>query len=159
MTGLRTLLVAMKVVDKAECEQFFQDIDKAENDVVNRDRLLDAIYSELETDLTLLGATAYEDRLQQDVPDTIYDFQQANIKFWMLTGDKFETAENIALSCKLIQPDYYVYKLKTKEDVSHFCSQKVVDKDKAFRKRGRKRALIIEANALAIIFADFVFKV
>jgi magnesium-transporting ATPase (P-type) len=24
----------------------------------------------------------------------------------MLTGDKLETAENIALSCKLIQPDF-----------------------------------------------------
>ena len=122
MTGLRTLLVAMKVVDKAECEKFFEEIEKAENDVLRRDRLLDAIYSNLETDLTLLGATAYEDRLQEDVPETISDFQSANIRFWMLTGDKFETAENIALSCKLIHPEFHVYKLKSKDDVSKFCS-------------------------------------
>lgn len=32
----------------------------------------------------------------------------AKIKVWMLTGDKMETAENIARSCKLIQPDFRV---------------------------------------------------
>jgi P-type E1-E2 ATPase len=40
--------------------------------------------------------------LQDEVPETINDLQQAGIKIWMLTGDKFETAENIAMSCKLI---------------------------------------------------------
>jgi phospholipid-transporting ATPase len=39
------------------------------------------------------------------VPETIFDLIRANIKVWMLTGDKLETAENIAKSCKLIQPD------------------------------------------------------
>jgi P-type E1-E2 ATPase len=43
------------------------------------------------------------DRLQEDVPETIRDLIRANIKVWMLTGDKMETAENIAKSCKLIQ--------------------------------------------------------
>jgi P-type E1-E2 ATPase len=36
----------------------------------------------------LIGATAVEDRLQDNVPDTIRDLIQANIKVWMLTGDK-----------------------------------------------------------------------
>jgi phospholipid-transporting ATPase len=31
---------------------------------------------------------------------------RANIKVWMLTGDKMETAENIAKSCKLIQDTF-----------------------------------------------------
>jgi magnesium-transporting ATPase (P-type) len=30
----------------------------------------------------------------------------------MLTGDKMETAENIAKSCRLIQPDFTVLRLK-----------------------------------------------
>ena len=72
--------------------------------------------------MTLLGATAVEDKLQKDVPETIYDLQQANIKIWMLTGDKFETAENIALSCNLMQPDFYVYKLQSKNDIANFCA-------------------------------------
>ena len=56
-------------------------------------------FSKLESNLTLLGATAVDDRLQDAVPEVISDLQDANIKVWMLTGDKFETAENIARSC------------------------------------------------------------
>jgi len=29
----------------------------------------------------------------------------------MLTGDKFETAENIGFSCRLIGPDFTIYKM------------------------------------------------
>lgn len=36
----------------------------------------------------LLGATAIEDKLQQDVPKTIANLIAANIKVWVLTGDK-----------------------------------------------------------------------
>ena len=64
--------------------------------------MLDSIYSSLEQNLLLLGATAVEDRLQTGVKETIQDLRRADIKVWMLTGDKFETAENIAASCKLI---------------------------------------------------------
>lgn len=56
----------------------------------------------LERDLYLLGATAVEDKLQPEVPETIADLLKAGIKVWMLTGDKLETAENIARSCRLI---------------------------------------------------------
>lgn len=34
----------------------------------------------IERDLTLLGATAIEDKLQDGVPDTIHTLQQAGIK-------------------------------------------------------------------------------
>lgn len=30
------------------------------------------------------------------------------MKIWMLTGDKMETAENIAKSCNLIQPHFQI---------------------------------------------------
>lgn len=36
----------------------------------------------------LLGATAIEDKLQQGVPETIAILTLANIKIWVLTGDK-----------------------------------------------------------------------
>lgn len=50
----------------------------------------------------MLGATGIEDRLQDYVPETIYSLKKAGIKFIMLTGDKLETADNIARSCKMI---------------------------------------------------------
>lgn len=45
--------------------------------------------------LLLLGATAIEDRLQAGVPETIATLMKADIKIWVLTGDKQETAINI----------------------------------------------------------------
>jgi len=50
------------------------------------------------------GATGIVDRLQEEVPETIEALQEAGIKVWVLTGDKQETAINIAFACKLIRP-------------------------------------------------------
>lgn len=49
---------------------------------------LQKIYRCFEKDLTLLGATAVEDCLQDDVADTISMLRRAGIKVWVLTGDK-----------------------------------------------------------------------
>lgn len=64
-----------------------------------RERLAELI----ERDLILVGVTAIEDKLQEGVPETIESLLQANIKIWMLTGDKQETAINVAKSCRLIR--------------------------------------------------------
>ena len=58
-----------------------------------------------EDGLSLLGATALEDLLQDDVFECINEFRAAKIKVWMLTGDKGETAHNIAISCGLIDQE------------------------------------------------------
>lgn len=58
----------------------------------NREDRIEAVANELEQNLTLLGATAIEDRLQDGVPETIADLKKAGIKIWVATGDKLETA-------------------------------------------------------------------
>ena len=63
--------------------------------------------------LYLLGATAIEDKLQDGVPDTIEILLKANIKVWVLTGDKIETALNIANSCKLINKNMRLFVLES----------------------------------------------
>jgi P-type E1-E2 ATPase len=50
----------------------------------------------------LVGSTAIEDRLQENVPEVIKFMITAGIKVWVLTGDKKETAENIGKSCQLL---------------------------------------------------------
>lgn len=57
----------------------------------------------LEEKLNLCGATAVEDKLQDEVQQVIHDLIKANVKVCMLTGDKLETAENIARSCSLFR--------------------------------------------------------
>jgi magnesium-transporting ATPase (P-type) len=59
---------------------------------------------EIESDLQLIGVTAIEDKLQDEVPQSIATMLDAGVKVWMITGDKQETAINIAISCKLF-PD------------------------------------------------------
>jgi phospholipid-translocating ATPase len=68
----------------------------------NREEKVDAVAEEIEKDLILIGATAIEDKLQDGVPDAIASLAQADIKIWVLTGDKLETAINIGYSCKLL---------------------------------------------------------
>lgn len=50
----------------------------------------------IEKDLILIGCTAIEDKLQEGVPSCIETLSKAGIKIWVLTGDKMETAINIA---------------------------------------------------------------
>ena len=53
-----------------------------------RDEKLAALYEEIEQNMTLIGATAIEDKLQDGVPETIANLALAGIKIWVLTGDK-----------------------------------------------------------------------
>lgn len=64
-----------------------------------------------------LGATGIEDRLQDSVPDTIAAFREAGIQIWVLTGDKQETAVNIACSCKLLDQKDIVFTINTESKV------------------------------------------
>ena len=56
----------------------------------------------VECELTLQGATAIEDKLQDGVPEILADLRLAGIKVWMLTGDKVGTAKNIATACHIL---------------------------------------------------------
>ena len=62
------------------------------------------LQTELEAELTLQGATAIEDQLQDGVPEVLADLRSCGIKVWMLTGDKVGTAKNIAAACNILPP-------------------------------------------------------
>lgn len=65
----------------------------------------------------LLGATGIEDRLQNGVPETIDALREAGMHVWMLTGDKQETAVNIARSANLITPQHRVMYINSRSEV------------------------------------------
>jgi magnesium-transporting ATPase (P-type) len=58
--------------------------------------------------IELLGATAIEDRLQDGVPECIANLVRAGLNIWVLTGDKEETAINIAIATNLLQPKEFM---------------------------------------------------
>jgi magnesium-transporting ATPase (P-type) len=60
--------MGMKVVSETEMQQFLAECQEAEKDLVHREAKLDEVYSKFEQQIVLVGATAVEDRLQDDVP-------------------------------------------------------------------------------------------
>uniref|UniRef100_A0AAR2J6F4 Phospholipid-transporting ATPase n=1 Tax=Pygocentrus nattereri TaxID=42514 RepID=A0AAR2J6F4_PYGNA len=103
--GLRTLCIAKKVLSKEEYAGWLRCHLEAETAIQGREELLFESALRLETDLHLLGATGIEDRLQDGVPETIAALRRAGLQIWVLTGDKQETAINIAYACKLLDPE------------------------------------------------------
>ncbi|XP_027445397.1 phospholipid-transporting ATPase IB-like isoform X6 [Zalophus californianus] len=100
--GLRTLCVAYADLTEEEYQQWLTQYEKASTVIQDRMRSLEECYDNIEKKFLLLGATAIEDRLQARVPETITTLLKANIRIWVLTGDKRETTINIAYSCKLL---------------------------------------------------------
>ena len=99
--GYRTLLVGMKVIrysEFVEWEQVFNEVNKEVGISDQGNKELEELVSLIERDLFLLGTTALEDKLQENVHECIEEFRRADIKVWMITGDKLETAENIGIS-------------------------------------------------------------
>ncbi|XP_066108790.1 phospholipid-transporting ATPase IK [Saccopteryx bilineata] len=105
---LRTLCLAYKKVDEDMYKGWCQRHQDANVLLQNRAQVLHGVYEEIEQNLQLLGVTAIEDRLQNGVPETIQCLKQGNIKVWVLTGDKQETAVNIGFACQLLSEDMLI---------------------------------------------------
>ncbi|NXK70268.1 AT8B3 ATPase, partial [Sylvietta virens] len=114
---LRTLCVASREVSEAEFRAWSRRHREAAGLLQDRAQQLDRLYEEMEQDLQLLGATAIEDKLQEGVPETIQLLKLGNIKVWVLTGDKQETAVNIGYACRLLTDDMEI--LEEKELMSN----------------------------------------
>jgi len=82
------------------------------------------------------------------VADTLVSLQAAGIKIWVLTGDKVETALNIALSCGHIPPDakkYFIIDCKNREEM--LLHLNALDREIIFG-IGQECALLIDGKSL-----------
>jgi phospholipid-translocating ATPase len=103
--GWRTLACAYRYMSEEEYVKVQGMINEAFSDIMNRKRRLADAYDEIESGLTLIGATAVEDKLQDQVAETLEFLREGGIKVWVLTGDKKETAVNISNSCRHFNTD------------------------------------------------------
>lgn len=103
--GLRTLLYAHRTLSNEEFATWRTAYVESSTSAHDRQTKIEETAEMIERDLELGGAIAIEDKLQDGVPETIDKLRRANIKLWMLTGDKRETAINIGHTCRLIK-DY-----------------------------------------------------
>ncbi|KAK0721666.1 hypothetical protein B0T26DRAFT_190368 [Lasiosphaeria miniovina] len=116
--GLRTLLFAQRFLSNQEYKFWKELYHDAETSLVDRQARIEAAAEIIEQSLELVGASAIEDKLQKGVPETIDRLRRANMKIWMLTGDRRETALNIANSARICQPGSDIFVLDvTKENL------------------------------------------
>jgi phospholipid-translocating ATPase len=100
--GLRTLVVAKKILTEEQYMDFETRYNAARMSVSDRVAHVAAVVESLEREMELLCVTGVEDRLQDRVRPTLELLRNAGIKIWMLTGDKLETATCIAKSSRLV---------------------------------------------------------
>ena len=74
---------------------------EVEESLVNDVDPIDLEAQSFEKDLNMIGITAVEDVLQDNIEKSLDEIKDAGIKVWMLTGDKDKTAKTIAKNCGL----------------------------------------------------------
>ncbi|XP_025054241.1 phospholipid-transporting ATPase IC isoform X1 [Alligator sinensis] len=162
---LRTLCLCYKDISYREYEAWNKKFTEASVATTNRDEALDQVYEEIEKNLILLGATAIEDKLQDGVPETISKLAKADIKIWVLTGDKKETAENIGFSCELLTEETTICygedvsallqtRLENQRNRAGSNTQSSQRTTEPFFQSGRNRALIITGSWLNEILLE-----
>ena len=89
MEGLRTLVIAQKSLKEQEYNEFWSEYQQLKvSSEKSKVRKILKLYDLYERNLDLVGVSGIEDKLQEGVPDTIYKLIEADIKIWVLTGDK-----------------------------------------------------------------------
>lgn len=65
--GLRTLVISQKAMRLNDFLEWERKYKEAQNNLNQRDELMDRVISELEVEMDLLGVTGVEDKLQDEV--------------------------------------------------------------------------------------------
>lgn len=155
--GLRVLLVAKRTLNPIEFSEWYTHNEECEMSTENRDQKVRESFGLLERSLTLIGATGIEDRLQENVPESISALLSAGIIIWVLTGDKTETAINIAFSAKLFNSSMEILKLQARSrDAAESCIKCYLDEieKQLIQSDGmnlKNRALVVDGKTLTFI--------
>lgn len=164
--GLRTLLYAYRHVPEEDYTQWKSSYHEATTSLVGRQERIEAAAELIEQDFELAGATAIEDKLQQGVPETIDKLRRANIKVWMLTGDKRETAINIAHSARICKPFSEIYILDvTDGNLQEKIASTLVEVGRGMIMHpvvvidGQTLGVVEDDESLKVLFFDLVARV
>jgi len=150
--GLRTLCYSFKYIDENEYNFWSKDFDDIKYKCINNKSLnykLDLLIEKIEGNSILLGVSALEDKLQDRVKNDIEDFIEAGINFWMITGDKMDTAETIGYSCGIISEDSDVYKIKNNKNIEAIIKRMEIIKSE-IKKANEELAQITEQYNLKL---------
>ena len=114
LKGLRVLWIGFKEITEEDYQKWqnnYRDKIKNIQEEEERYQFQKKEWANLERGLVILGCTAVEDKLADEVPESIAEIQKASINFWILTGDNLATAKNIGIMCRLLTSDMELYEL------------------------------------------------
>ncbi|KAF1400021.1 Phospholipid-transporting ATPase IG, partial [Spheniscus humboldti] len=114
MDGYRTLCVAFRELTQKEYDKIDRQLNEAKMALQDREEKMAKVFEDTEADMHLIGATAVEDRLQEQSAETIEALHAAGMKVWVLTGDKMETAKSTCYACRLFQTSTELLELTAK---------------------------------------------
>ncbi|CAK7224184.1 drs2 neo1 protein [Sporothrix bragantina] len=152
--GLRTLLFAYRYVEDDDYRKWKTLYQDATTSLVNRQERIEAAADIIEQGFDLAGATAIEDKLQQGVPETVDKMRRANIKIWMLTGDKRETAINIAHAARICKPFSEIYVLDAlvdQDNLQERIASTLVDVGRGMMPHS---VVVIDGHTLSVVEAQ-----
>ncbi len=152
--GLRSLCVAKCDISKKNFDSWHPAFRKAYEALNNKEKLINEAEAGIVKNLTLLGCTAVEDKLQDDVPETIESLQQAGINIWILTGDKQETAVNIGNSCRLLSNETPTITLNSTDlaKLSRTITRYKRELGDKFGQPGNNYSLVVTGDSLNKLF-------
>uniref|UniRef100_A0A2A4JGX5 Phospholipid-transporting ATPase n=1 Tax=Heliothis virescens TaxID=7102 RepID=A0A2A4JGX5_HELVI len=149
--GLRTLAIAYREIPEDEYERVNEAIKNLDGKSADALQLVTQQYRVLEKNLTLLGATGVEDCLQDDVADTLASLRRAGIKTWVLTGDKVETAINVAQSCAHIsENDRRMFLIGVADNIAlqaHFDECRRIINEPSYR----DLTLVVDGSSMCLV--------
>jgi phospholipid-translocating ATPase len=147
--GLRTLLFAYRYIDEDTYAGWKHVYHEAETSLDNRHQKIEEAAELIEQKFELAGSTAIEDKLQDGVPETIDKLRRANIKVWMLTGDKRETAINIGHSARVCKPYSQIHILDVEDGDLGTILQTTLEE--VLRGTSPHSVLVIDGQTLAAV--------
>lgn len=118
LLGYRTLVFATRYISKEEFQVLNQEYQEIANCLEGRMEKMSKFAEKVESNLVLLGMSAVEDSLQKNVKNTVHRLLGADIKVWMITGDKLETAHNIGLMAGIVNHNMEIFRLNFKSEGS-----------------------------------------
>ena len=155
INGLRTLMIAYKEISEDYYKKWNDQYIKVKTNVNHTEEDLYKLYDEIEKNFKLIGSTAIEDELQDNVDEIINDIMITGIRVWMLTGDKLDTAKNIAFSCKLFKEDMKIMEIKEHSTEDELKTQlKLKLNDDVFNDDLINVGLLIGGEELEKIFSN-----
>ena len=112
---MRILCFAYRKLSAKEYNMWKIKLDQATSIKRRTERIkaIEQVYDEIEANLSFLGVAAFTDILQDNVYQVIADLKKAEIKVWMVTGDKKELAENIGKNTRIINPKSFIYSVES----------------------------------------------